>query len=203
MLILNICVSAIEVIVDTVRAIMNEVTRLLSSGDPNAAEKLLPLIYDELRRVAADKMANLPSGQTLQPTALVHEAYIRLIGSDKQNWKNRSHFFSALAEAMRWILVGQARRKKRAKHGGGQPRIPLADIDIAVELKDDKVLLVDEALEQLEREDTLKANIVKLHYYVGLTHQEIADALGVSEKTIRRHWSVARVWLFQRIKDFR
>jgi len=180
---------------------MNDVTRILSSDDPNVPEKLLPLIYEELRRVAADKMALQPPGQTLQPTALVHDAYLRLLGSGKQSWKSRSHFFSAIAEAMRCILVDKARRKKRIKRGGDQQRVSLDAIEIPVEADDDKILLVNEALEDLERDDTLKATIVKLHYFAGLTHQEIADALGIAEKTVRRHWTVARVLLYQRIRE--
>ena len=177
----------------------DDVTQLLNSDDPNAGENLLPIVYAELRRLASSRMANLPPGQTLQPTALVHEAWLRLAGSGRRQWENRSHFFAASAEAMRCILVDRARRRLRSKHGGDLKRVPIDGIELPIGTKDDKILLVDEALEQLEQEDSMKADIVKLHYFVGLTHGEIANAFGVSEKTVRRHWSFARVWLYQRI----
>ena len=181
---------------------MSEVTRLLNAierGDSKAADELLPLVYEELRRLAAMKMAQQPPGQTLQATALVHEAYLRLIASERQNWEGRRHFFAAAAEAMRHILVDNARRKQRLKHGGHQQRLDVDEIEIAAPSADEKLLLVDEVLEKLAAEDPLKAEVVKLHYFVGLTHAETAELLKVSEKTVRRHWNYARVWLYQAI----
>jgi RNA polymerase sigma factor (TIGR02999 family) len=167
---------------------------------PKAAEDLLPLVYSELRRLAAAKMASQPPGHTLQATALVHEAYLRLKGSGREGWANRAHFFAASAEAMRQILVESARRKRALRHGGGQERLDIADLPIAIELEDDKILQVDEALELLRREDATKAEVVKLRYFVGLNHGEIAEVLGLSEKTVQRYWAYAKVWLYQHIQ---
>jgi RNA polymerase sigma factor (TIGR02999 family) len=172
----------------------------MESGDPKAAEELLPLVYEELRRLAASKMAQQPPGQTLQATALVHEAYLRLIGSQRQDWADRRHFFAAAAEAMRHILVDAARRKQRAKHAGGQQRLDVDEVDIAAPAANDKLLLVHEALQKLELQDPLRAEVVKLRYFVGLTHGESAQVLNLSEKTVRRHWEFARVWLYQAIQ---
>ena len=182
---------------------MSDVTRILNrvqQGDPNAAQELLPLVYDELRKLAAQKMANEPPGQTLQPTALVHEAWLRLGGDDQTAWQNRAHFLAAGAEAMRRILVENARRKLRLKRGGGQERVVMEESAIEAPAEDEKVLQVHEALEALATEDPEKAQIVKLRFFVGLSHQEIAALLGVNEKTVRRHWEVAKVRLFQSIK---
>ena len=180
-----------------------EVTRILNSleqGNVTGADELLPLIYDELRRLAAAKMSHEAPGQTLQPTALVHEAWLRL-GADKQpNWQNRGHFFAAAAEAMRRILVENARRKLRLKRGGGQERIELHESALEAPVEDEKILQVNEALEALAAQDPQKANIVKLRFFGGLDHAEIATLLGVNEKTVRRHWEVAKVRLFQSIK---
>jgi RNA polymerase sigma factor (TIGR02999 family) len=180
-----------------------EVTRILNSleqGNAAGADELLPLIYDELRRLAAAKMANEAPGQTLQPTALVHEAWLRL-GADKQpDWQNRGHFFAAAAEAMRRILVENARRKLRLKRGGGQERTELHESALEAPVEDEKILQVNEALEALAAQDPQKANIVKLRFFGGLNHAEIAALLGVNEKTVRRHWEVAKVRLFQSIK---
>jgi RNA polymerase sigma factor (TIGR02999 family) len=185
---------------------VSDVTRILErveQGDPNAAAELLPLVYDELRRLATSKMTGQPPGQTLQATALVHEAYLRLVAGENQSWDHRGHFFAAAAEAMRHILVDTARRKQRAKHGGGQSRIDLEAVEIAAAVDEEKVLLVHEALDQLAAADPLKAEVVKLRFFVGLTHAETAQVLNLSEKTVRRHWAFARVWLYQAIEAAR
>jgi RNA polymerase sigma factor (TIGR02999 family) len=180
-----------------------EVTRILHSleqGNAAATEELLPLIYDELRRLAAAKMAREAPGQTLQPTALVHEAWLRLGADAQPNWQNRGHFFAAAAEAMRRILVENARRKVRLKRGGGQERIELHESSLEAPVEDEKILQVSEALEVLAEQDPQKANIVKLRFFGGLNYEEIAALLGVNEKTVRRNWEVAKVQLFQNIK---
>ena len=182
---------------------VTQVLEAVGAGDDKAAEKLLPLVYEELRRLAAAKMAQQPPGQTLQATALVHEAYLRLVGADRQDWADRHHFFAAAAEAMRHILVDAARRKQCAKHGGQQQRLDVDQLDIAAAAADDKLLLVNEALEKLALEDPLRAEVVKLRYFVGLTHAESAQVLNLSEKTVRRHWDFARVWLYQAIQSLR
>ena len=182
---------------------MSDVTRILESiehGDPKAADELLPLVYGELRRLAAAKMAREAPGQTLQPTALVHEAWLRLGADAQPNWQNRSHFLAAAAEAMRRILVESARRKLRLKRGGRQERVELEESAIAAPAEDEKILQVHEALNTLATEDPQKAEIVKLRFFVGLGHDEIAALLGVNEKTVRRHWEVAKVRLFETIK---
>ena len=182
---------------------MSDVTRILDRvqhGDPKAAEELLPLVYAELRKLAAHKMANEAPGQTLQPTALVHEAWLRLGGDDQPAWQNRAHFLAAAAEAMRRILVESARRKLRLKRGGGGERVELHESVIQAPADDEKILQVHAALEVLSVEDPEKAQIVKLRFFVGLSHEEIAALLGVNEKTVRRQWEVAKVRLFQSIK---
>ena len=182
---------------------MSEVTRILDrveQGDPKAAEELLPLVYDELRRVAAQKMANEAPGQTLQPTALVHEAWLRLAGSEHQQWRGRGHFFAAAAEAMRRILIDNARRKNRVRHGQGLVRVDLERVDVAMEADDDTLLRVDEALARLAAEDLQKAELVKLRYFVGLSIPEAGHALGLSESTAKRHWAYARAWLYEELK---
>ncbi|MHC1767487.1 MAG: sigma-70 family RNA polymerase sigma factor [Verrucomicrobiia bacterium] len=182
---------------------MSEVTRILDrveQGDPKAAEELLPLVYDELRRVAAQKMANEAPGQTLQPTALVHEAWLRLAGSEHQQWRGRGHFFAAAAEAMRRILIDNARRKNRVRHGQGLVRVHLDRVDVAMEADDDTLLRVDEALARLAAEDLQKAELVKLRYFVGLSIPEAGHALGLSESTAKRHWAYARAWLYEELK---
>ena len=181
---------------------MSELTRLLNNaagGDTVSLNQLYDLVFAELRAIAAHKMASERPGHTLQPTALVSEAYLRLGGSEGFKFENRSHFFAAAAEAMRRILVDNARRHSQLKRGGNQERVELHETRIAAPDEDDKLLLVHEALDDLAREDPMKAEVVKLRYFVGLKHQEIADALGVSEPTIRRHWAVARVRLFELI----
>ena len=182
---------------------MSEVTLLLDAiqqGDSNAAERLLPLVYEELRLLAAHKMAREASGQTLQATALVHEAWLRLAGSSHQEWQNRGHFFAAAAEAMRRILIERARAKGRQRRGGGRERVSLDDVTLAAADADDTVLAIHEALDRLALQDEMKAQIVKLRYFAGLSHQEIADALGISEPTVRRHWAFARSWLYAELK---
>jgi len=180
-----------------------DVTQLLSaigSGDPKAAEDLLPLVYEELRRLAGHKMANERPGQTLQATALVHEAWLRVAGSDRQQWRGREHFFSAAAEAMRRILVDNARRKQRIRHGGGLERVPLDAIDLPIARNDEKCLRVNDYLEQLANEDPAKAEIVKLRVFAGLGVAEIAAILGCSDKTVQRHWNFAKAWLSREIQ---
>ena len=181
---------------------MTDVTRILSAieqGDARAADELLPLIYEELRLLAAAKMAHERPGHTLQATALVHEAYIRLVGSQDQDWKGRTHFFAAAAEAMRRILIENARRKARLKRGGGQDRVEMQEAELAVEGPSDDVIALDEALAKLAREDPAKADLVKLRYFAGLTLEEGAKTLGISRATADRYWSYARAWLFHEI----
>src|SRR5262245_8547914 len=179
---------------------MSEVTRILSAiehGDPHAARQLLPLVYDELRQLAAQKMAQEAPGQTLQATALVHEAYVRLVDVDKaQHWNSRGHFFAAAAEAMRRILVENARSKRRVKHGGGRKRIELDEACPVVGPPSDDLLALDEALTRLAERDPVRAELVKLRFFAGLTMPEAARALGLSLATAERHWTFARVWLY-------
>ena len=180
---------------------MNKITVMLESigkGDQQASEDLLPLVYHELRRLAAAKMAREMAGQTLQPTELVHEAWLRLTGDDAPSWENRIHFLGAAAEAMRRILVDRARHKAALKHGGGQQRLDISGLDLATTTPDDKVLLIDEALEQFRVEDPYKARIVTLKFFGGLTNQEIAEHLKVGERTVERHWAFAKAWLVGR-----
>ena len=184
---------------------MNEVTRVLSAierGDPQAAGQLLPLVYDELRRLAAQKLAQEKPGQTLQATALVHEAYLRLLDSERgQDWNGRGHFFAAAAEAMRRILVDNARRKRRPKHGGDQKRLPLDAIALPVEDRFHDLLTLDEALNKFARQEPLKAELVKLRYFAGLSVEEAAACLGISPITAKRYWAVARAWLYADLSD--
>ncbi len=184
---------------------MHEVTRILSAiqqGDPSAADQLLPLVYDELRQLAAHKLDHEAPGQTLQATALVHEAYLRLVDTEKvQHWNSRGHFFAAAAEAMRRILIEQARRKGRVKRGGDRQRQDVQFHEPAVEGPDADVLAVDEALTQLAREHPEKAELVKLRYFAGLTLAEAASALGFSTATADRHWRYARAWLARRLRQ--
>ena len=181
---------------------MSELTQLLNNaagGDTISLNQLYDLVFAELRAIAAHKMASERPDHTLQPTALVHEAYLRVGGAKGLKFENRAHFFAAAAEAMRRILVDNARRHSQLKRGGNQERVELNETRIAAPVEDEKLLLVNEALDALAREDPVKAEVVKMRYFVGLKHQEIADALGVSEPTIRRHWAVARVRLFELI----
>jgi RNA polymerase sigma factor (TIGR02999 family) len=183
---------------------MSDVTQILSAveqGDPQAAERLLPLVYDELRRLAAQKLAHEPPGQTLQPTALVHEAYLRLVGTDAAGrWDGRGHFFAAAAEAMRRILVENARRKRSQKRGGGRQRQPLEDVHLARgDVDDDNLLAIDEALVKFATKDRAKAELVKLRFFAGCTIDQAAQALGISPATAERWWVYARAWLHQEI----
>ena len=182
---------------------MNEVTRVLHAigqGDPHAAEQLLPLIYDELRRLAAQKLAREKPGQTLQATALVHEAYLRLAGhGEGLQWDCRGHFFAAAAEAMRRILVERARRRESVKHGGGIQRVDLNDLRLEAEEGSEEILALDEALAELEQHDPQSAKLVKLRFFVGFTHEEAAQALGISRRAADRVWTLAKAWLYRRI----
>lgn len=183
---------------------MSEVTRILEraqGGDSQAAEELLPLVYDELRKLAAQKMAGEAPGQTLQPTALVHEAWLRMVGGQAQEWHNKAHFFAAAAEAMRRILIENARRKGRLKRGGEFQRVGLEGLDLATAADDNTLLVVNEALERLEAEDAFKARLIKLRFFVGLTAEESAPLLGVSTPTVKRHWNFARAWLLKEIEE--
>jgi len=181
---------------------MSDVTRILvaiEQGDAKAADKLLPLVYEELRRLAAQKMSQEPLGQTLQATALVHEAYIRLVGAENQKWSSRGHFFAAAAEAMRRILIENARRKQRRKRGGGHQRVELDDADVAIEGPETDIIALDEALAKLALEDPVKADLVKLRYFAGLTIEQAAKILQISRATAERYWSYARAFLFHEI----
>jgi RNA polymerase sigma factor (TIGR02999 family) len=178
------------------------ILQAIEEGDPQAAEQLLPLVYDELRQLAAAKLAHEKPGQTLQPTALVHEAYIRLVDKDKiQHWDSRGHFFAAAAEAMRRILIDQARRKRRPKHGGGRKRVDLNEALSFGEATNDDLLALDEVLDKLARAEPAKAELVKLHYFAGLSLEEAAQVLGIGHRTAKRHWAYARAWLYAAICD--
>jgi RNA polymerase sigma factor (TIGR02999 family) len=182
---------------------MSEVTHVLqamSHGDARAAEELLPLVYDELRKLASCRMAREPPGQTLQPTALVHEAWLRLAGKGHQEWDNRAHFFGAAAEAMRRILIDNARRKQAQRHGGGQPRLDIQEIELAAPATDDQLLAIDEALDKLAAAQPEKAELVKLRYFAGLSIEEAAEVLKISAATAKRWWAYARAWLFSEIQ---
>jgi RNA polymerase sigma factor (TIGR02999 family) len=177
---------------------MSEVTRILDAvaqGDPKAAGQLLPLVYDELRKLAASKMAREAPGQTLQPTALVHEAWLKLAGNSEPQFANRAHFFAAAAEAMRRILVDSARRKAAQRHGAGQVRVDIEEVEIATPVNDEQLLAVNEALDRLAALDKSKAELVKLRYFVGMSIEEAAAVLGISEATAKRWWAYARAWL--------
>ncbi|HUE73701.1 MAG TPA: ECF-type sigma factor [Pirellulaceae bacterium] len=182
---------------------MSDVTRILSqidSGDPTAAERLLPLVYDELRKLAAVRLAQEKPGQTLQATALVHEAYVRLVDVERdQHFNSRGHFFGAAAEAMRRILVDQARRKQTDKHGGGRLRLELPSDLAGPAARTENLVDLDEALTRLERHDPDAARLVNLRYFAGLSHQEAADAMGISRGAADRLWALGRTWLFRQL----
>jgi RNA polymerase sigma factor (TIGR02999 family) len=184
---------------------MSEITQVLQQlgrGEGRASEDLLPLVYDDLRRHAAVRMSRESSAQTLQPTALVHEAWLRMTGHGRTHptWQNRAHFFGAAAEAMRRILIESARRKARLKRGGDQLRVDVDEFDIAEASPEEKILLIDEALQELQLRDPEKARVVLLKFFGGHTNQEVAQAMGVTERTVERHWAFAKAWLFQCIR---
>jgi RNA polymerase sigma factor (TIGR02999 family) len=183
---------------------MNQITRIMNGidqGDPQAASQLLPLVYDELRKLAKNRLAKEPGSQTLQPTALVHEAYLRLMqDSDKQNWSGRGHFFAAAAEAMRRILVESARRKQRTKHGGGRKKIPLHEDQVTDDDPVSNLLALDEALHLLAKRDSVKAQLVNLRYFAGLSGEQAAQILGISPSSADRYWTYARAWLRRQIQ---
>ncbi|HKI32133.1 MAG TPA: ECF-type sigma factor [Gemmataceae bacterium] len=182
---------------------MTDASRILKAveqGDPQAAGQLLPLVYDELRRLAAQRLAQEQPGLTLDATSLVHEAYLRLVGGDPDKpWNGRGHFFAAAAEAMRRILIEKARRKRRERHGGDRKRLPLDEANLAEDAADDRLLAVDEALDRLAKEEEKVAEVVKLRYFGGLTIEETAEVLGISVRTANRHWAYARAWLYQEL----
>ncbi len=183
---------------------MSDVKHTLSAiqqGDPQAADLLLPLVYDELRRLAAQKLASEAPGQTLQPTALVHEVYLWLVGGDEQRWEGRGHFFAAAAEAMRRILVDQARRRVAQKRGGNARQVELNDAFAVAKSPTDDLLALDEALAELEQHDAQASALVKLRYFSGLTHQQAAEALGITRRSADRVWAVAKTWLYQRLHE--
>jgi RNA polymerase sigma factor (TIGR02999 family) len=173
----------------------------VQQGDPKAAEELLPLVYEELRKLAAHKMAAEPAGQTLQATALVHEAWLRLVGNEDAQFENRAHFFAAAAQAMRRILLDNARRKQRQRHGGGLERVDLENVQLAEPLPSGDLLALDEALTELAQGDPQAAELVQLRFFAGLSQQQAADVLGVSRRTADRTWAYARAWLFEQIGD--
>jgi len=184
--------------------LMSDVTQLLNAidaGDPKAADQLLPLVYEELRKLAARKMAQEKPGQTLQATALVHEAWLRLGQSNRQEWRGREHFFSAAAEAMRRVLVDNARRRLRCRHGGQLERVDAALVDLTIAADDEKCVRVSDALERLTTVDARKAEVAKLHLFTGMELKEIAMILGTSEKTVQRDWSFAKAWLSRDLKS--
>ncbi len=184
---------------------MNDVTRILNSlteGEQHAAVELLPAVYAELRKTALAKLKRESTGQTLQATALVHEAWLRIAGKNPEGptWRSRGHFFGAAAEAMRRILIENARRKNAIRHGGGQERVDVDIVDVRLEAEDTDILVLNEALEEFEKIDAQKAQLVKLRYFAGLTIEEAADTLGISPPTAKRQWAYARAWLFRRIQ---
>jgi RNA polymerase sigma factor (TIGR02999 family) len=183
---------------------MADVTRLLdaaAAGDPKAAAELLPLVYDELRKLATARLADEKPGQTLQPTALVHEAYVRLVGGRQpQDWNGRGHFFGAAAEAMRRILVEAARRKARVRHGGGRQRLDLDAVPLPIDMPADQLLTLDEALTRLAERDPQAARLVDLHCFAGLSVEQAAAALGVSPRTAYRDWAFAQAWLYREVR---
>ena len=181
---------------------MSDLTRILDAarqGDPKAADELLPLVYGELRKLAANRMARESPGHTLQPTALVHEAWMRLVGGENPNFDGRAHFFAAAAEAMRRILIDHARRKQARRHGGGQERVDLDEVDFATRDDDDQLLAVNDALDKLAAQNKVEAELVKLRYFVGMTNAHAADVLDITEASAKHYWIHARTWLYQEI----
>jgi RNA polymerase sigma factor (TIGR02999 family) len=182
---------------------MSDVTRILNAiekGDARAADRLLPAVYDELRRLAAFKLSQERPGNTLQATALVHEAYLRLVGADTPNWQGHTHFVNAAAEAMRRILVDSARHRQSLKRGGGRQKVDLEGVEVALDAESDDLIALDEALSQLAEEDPAKAKLVQLRYFAGLTIEQAAEALDMSVSTAKRHWAYAKAWLYGRIR---
>jgi RNA polymerase sigma factor (TIGR02999 family) len=180
---------------------VTEVLAAAGAGDKEAAEKLLPLVYEQLRRLAAARMAQQPPGQTLQATALVHEAWLRLAGEKLPRWENRKHFFAAAAQAMRHVLIERARRKMRLRHGGQWQRVELDAVDIPIPTDDERLLQIDSALDELAAIAPEKAEVVKLRFFVGLDENETAELLHVSPRTVERYWRYAKAWLFERAKQ--
>ena len=179
---------------------MSDVTRILNAierGDAKATDELLPLLYEELRLLAAQRLSHEPPGQTLQATALVHEAYLRLVGDDPRSWENRGHFFAAAAEAMRRILVERARHRQSDRHGGGLHKVPFDEAIPTIDDPKEDLLALDDALDKLAREDEQLAAVVKLRYFAGLTLSQIAEVMGVTRRTVDRHWALGRAWLYQ------
>jgi RNA polymerase sigma factor (TIGR02999 family) len=182
---------------------MSEVTQILEAidqGDAKAANELLPLVYEELRKLAAWKMAHEPPGQTLQPTALVHEAWLRVVGAENQRYDSRGHFFAAAAEAMRRILIDNARRKQALRHGAGRVRLDVEEIDLAAPAEEDQLLAIDDALERFAARDKAKAELVKLRYFAGLSIGEAASLLNISQATAKRWWTYSRAWLYSAVR---
>ena len=185
---------------------MSDVTQVLNAieqGDPKAADQLLPLVYEELRKLAASKMAREAPGQTLQPTALVHEAWLRLAGNGPSSWDSRAHFFGAAAEAMRRILIDKARRKQALRHGAGKQHLDVQEIEVVAPAEDEQLLAINEALDKLGAVDKPKAELVKLRYFAGLSIEEATGVLGISEATAKRWWAYARAWLYSEIQSIR
>jgi RNA polymerase sigma factor (TIGR02999 family) len=183
--------------------LVSDVTRILESiqhGDAKAADELLPLVYAELRKLAAYKMAHSAAGHTLQPTALVHEVWMRLVGSENPTFENRAHFFAAAAEAMRHLLIDNARRKLARRHGGGLQRVDVENVDLALPVEEDHLLAVNDALDLLAARSPVQAQVVKLRFFVGMTAAESAEVLGLSERTVKQYWSHAKTWLYREIQ---
>jgi len=182
---------------------VSDITRILTAieqGDPQAADELLPVVYEELRKLAASRMANEAAGNTLQATALVHEAWLRLVGKENLKFQNRAHFFAAAAEAMRRILIDKARRKHALRHGGSHQRVEFENLALAAPDDDDQLLAVNDALDKLAVQNKLEAELVKLRYFVGMTLEEAAEALGISARSADNYWAHARAWLFHELK---
>jgi RNA polymerase sigma factor (TIGR02999 family) len=180
---------------------VTQILEAVDAGDERAAEKLLPLVYNELRHLAAAKMAREAPGQTLQPTALVHEAWLQLVGSGHEHWNGRGHFFGAAAEAMRRILIDRARKRNRKRHGQGLVRLDLDQLDVAITTNDDVLLRVNEALAKLEAEAPSRAQLVKLRFFTGLSVNEAAEVLGIAPATAKRYWAFARAWLLAELQN--
>ena len=179
---------------------LTQILQAVKRGDENSSQRLLPLVYDELRRLAAFRMSQESGDQTLQPTALVHEAWLRLTTNEEGHWQNRGHFFAAAPEAMRRILIERARRKSRLKHGGNQVRVNIQELELANAPPDEKVLLINDALERLQAEDPERARVVVMKFFGGLTNREVAQSLNVTERTIERQWAYAKAWLLSAVR---